>query len=245
MTNTVATTTDGATAVPFWNDPTKRGLVFQALALLSVAGIGYYLFTNTQANLARQNIATGFGFLGRESGFVAACATLASSDVNLCLVPEAPFTLDAVTAFLERRLERKSHAVVVVAEGAGQELVAADGSDASGNRKLGDIGVFLKLAIQRHFSRGERRVSVKYIDPSYTIRSAPASADDSVFCFQLAGNAVHAAMSGRTAMVVGLLNGQFVHIPLQEAVRERKKIDPEGALWQSVLDNTGQPASLV
>jgi len=183
--------------------------------------------------------------MGRESGFVAAYGTLASSDVNLCLVPEIPFTLEAVLAFIEKRLARKSHAVIVVAEGAGQKLVETDGTDASGNRKPGDIGVFLKVAVQRHFSNSTMPVSVKYIDPSYMIRSAPASADDSAFCFQLGGNAVHAAMAGRTAMVVGLLNGRFVHVPVEEAVRERKKIDPEGPLWQNVLDNTGQPATLV
>ncbi len=202
----------------------------------------------TCAHNEAKGIRNGIGLvklMGRESGFVAAYATLASSDVNLCLVPEVPFTLEAVLSFLEQRLERKSHAVIVVAEGAGQELVSAKGADASGNRKLGDIGIFLKKAILGHFGETAMEVGVKYIDPSYTIRSAAASADDSVFCFQLAGNAVHAAMAGRTAMVVGLCNGHFVHIPLQEAVRKRKKIDPKGALWQSVLDNTRQPAALV
>ena len=202
----------------------------------------------TCAHNEAKGIRNGIGLvklMGRESGFVAAYATLASSDVNLCLVPEVPFTLEAVLSFLEQRLERKSHAVIVGAEGAGQELVSAKGADASGNRKLGDIGIFLKKAILGHFGETAMEVGVKYIDPSYTIRSAAASADDSVFCFQLAGNAVHAAMAGRTAMVVGLCNGHFVHIPLQEAVRKRKKIDPKGALWQSVLDNTRQPAALV
>lgn len=183
--------------------------------------------------------------MGRESGFVAAYATLASSDVNLCLVPEVRFKLETALAHLERRLKEKNHAVIVVAEGAGQELLSVEGEDASGNRKLGDIGVFLKEKILGHFRGKSIPVTVKYIDPSYTIRSAAASADDSVFCFQLAENAVHAAMAGRTAMVVGLISGRFVHVPVQEAVRDRKKIDPAGALWQSVLDNTRQPASLV
>ncbi|MDP6523917.1 MAG: ATP-dependent 6-phosphofructokinase [Kiritimatiellia bacterium] len=178
--------------------------------------------------------------MGRQSGFVAAYATLASSDVNLLLVPEVPFTLESVLKFLEKRLKRKSHAVIVVAEGAGQDLAGASGQDASGNTLFGDIGLFLKNAIEEHFRQISEPVSVKYIDPSYIIRSAPASADDSVFCFQLAENAVHAAMSGRTEMVIGFWNGHFVHVPVSEAVASRKKIDPAGALWQSVLDNTGQ-----
>ncbi len=178
--------------------------------------------------------------MGRESGFIAAHATLASSDVNLVLVPEVPFALDAVMGFLEERMRTKSHAVIVVAEGAGQELVRASGHDRSGNKALGDIGLFLKSAITEHFRDTATPVSVKYIDPSYTIRSERATPDDSVFCFQLAENAVHAAMTGRTGMVVGLLNGRFVHIPVAKAVESRKRIDPMGSLWSSVLNNTGQ-----
>jgi len=182
--------------------------------------------------------------MGRESGFVAAYATLASSDVNLVLVPEVPFTLKKVLSFLQNRLAKKSHAVIVVAEGAGQDLVPSEGTDASGNRKLGDIGLFLKKAITEHFRNLLKPAAVKYIDPSYTIRSAPANADDSVFCFRLAENAVHAAMAGKTAMVVGLWNGHYVHVPMEKAVESRNKIDPSGPLWQSVLDNTGQPVNL-
>jgi 6-phosphofructokinase 1 len=201
----------------------------------------------TAAHMESKGALNGIGLvklMGRQSGFVAAYASLASSDVNLVLVPEVPFTLQKVLAFLQDRLARKSHAVVVVAEGAGQDLVPAEGTDASGNRKLGDIGVFLKKAIADHMKKAGMPASVKYIDPSYTIRSAPASPDDSVFCFQLAENAVHAAMSGRTATVVGLWNGHFVHVPMEKAVASRKRIDPTGSLWQSVLENTGQPAVL-
>jgi 6-phosphofructokinase 1 len=182
--------------------------------------------------------------MGRESGFVAAYAALASSDVNLVLIPEAPFTPARLFAFLEERLARKSHAVIVAAEGAGQDLVAGAGADASGNRRMGDIGIFLKERIQAHFAPSANPATVRYIDPSYTIRSAPASADDSVFCFELARNAVHAAMSGRTAMVVALWNGCFVHVPMAKAIAARKTIDLAGPLWQSVLDNTGQPAAM-
>jgi len=179
--------------------------------------------------------------MGRESGFIAAYATLASSDVNLVLVPEVPFTLDQVLVFLEQRLKQKSHAVIVVAEGAGQDLASVEGTDPSGNRNLGDIGVFLKDVIKQHFRDTPLHVGVKYVDPSYTIRSAQATADDSVFCFQLAEDAVHAAMAGRTGMVVGLWNGRFVHVPVEKSVSVRKQIDPRGSLWQSVLSNTGQP----
>jgi 6-phosphofructokinase 1 len=128
-----------------------------------------------------------------------------------------------------------------VAEGAGQDLISAEGTDRSGNRKLSDIGLFLKDAIVEHFRETDQAVGMKYVDPAYTIRSAQATADDSVFCFQLAENAVHAAMAGRTGMVVGLWNGRFAHVPVEKSVSERKQIDPRGSLWQSVLSNTGQP----
>jgi 6-phosphofructokinase 1 len=183
--------------------------------------------------------------MGRESGCVAAYAALASSDVNLVLIPEVPFSLPKLLAFLEQRLARKSHAVVVVAEGAGQDLLPPVGTNVSGNKEFGDVGLFLRKAIVGHFQTPGNRANVKYIDPSYTIRSAPANADDSVFCFQLAENAVHAAMSGRTAMVVALWNGHFVHVPIDLAVASRKRVDPAGHLWQSVLDNTGQPINML
>jgi 6-phosphofructokinase 1 len=201
----------------------------------------------TGAHMEAKGVRNGIGIvklMGRESGFIAAYATLASSDVNLVLIPEIRFSLEKVFAYLEERIVRKRHAVIVVAEGAGQEHIPAEGTDASGNKKLGDIGLFLKSAITEYFSRRKIPGKVRYIDPSYTIRSAPATPEDSVFCFQLAENATHAAMSGRTGMVVGIWNGHFVHIPTQLSVKDRKKIDKSGLLWQSVLDNTGQPREL-
>jgi len=216
---------------------TERTFGFETAVALSQVPIA-------GAHMEAKGVENGVGLvklMGRESGFVAAYATLASSDVNLLLVPEVPFSLDRVLSFLEERLARKAHAVIVVAEGAGQNLVPGEGKDASGNPKLGDIGPFLKERIASHFRGAGRKISVKYIDPSYTIRSAPASADDSVYCFQLGLNAVHAAMSGRTGMVVGYWNGHHVHVPMAKAVEKRKRIDPAGSLWTSVLDNTGQP----
>ena len=199
------------------------------------------------AHMEAKGVRNGIGIvklMGRESGFIAAYATLASSDVNLVLIPEISFSLEKVFAYLEERISRKRHAVIVVSEGAGQEYIPGEGTDASGNKKLGDIGLFLKTAITEYFLSRNIPITVRYIDPSYIIRSAPATPEDSVFCFQLAGNAVHAAMSGRTGMVVGIWNGHFVHVPMQLSVRDRKKIDTSDLLWQSVMDNTGQPGDL-
>ncbi len=199
------------------------------------------------AHMESKAVQNGIGLvklMGRESGFIAAYASLASSDVNLVLLPEIRFSLAKVMDYLERRLERKSHAVIVVAEGAGQEHFNEGGKDLSGNKKLGDIGLFLRSAIREHFRGIDTPVNVKYIDPSYIIRSVPANADDSVFCFQLAEMSVHAAMSGRTEMVVSNWNGHFVHVPTRLMVRERKKVDTSGLLFMSLLDNTGQPHDL-
>ena len=219
---------------------TERTFGFETAVAMSQVPI-------TGAHMEAKGVKNGIGIvklMGRESGFIAAYATIASSDVNLVLIPEAPFSLKKVFAYLEERIITKRHAVVVVAEGAGQEHVPAEGADASGNKRLGDIGLFLKTAITEYFEKRDIPITVKYIDPSYIIRSAPATPDDSVLCFQLAENAIHAAISGRTGMVVGIWNGHFVHIPIQLSIKERKKIDPSNLLWQSVLDNTGQPRNL-
>jgi 6-phosphofructokinase 1 len=190
--------------------------------------------------------------MGRHSGFIACFASLAQSDVNFCIIPETPFELEGpggLLAALEKRLSRRGHAVIVVAEGAGQDLirntmVREKKTDASGNVKLKDVGLFLRENIEEYFRMRSIPVNIKYIDPSYLIRSVAANAIDSVFCGQLARNAVHAAMTGRTEMVVGNWKNSFVHVPISTAVSTRKKVDPHHGLWRSVLETTGQ-SSLV
>jgi 6-phosphofructokinase 1 len=184
--------------------------------------------------------------MGRHSGFIACHASLATSHVNFTLIPEVPFDLDGehgLLAALKRRLDARQHAVIVVAEGAGQRLLenAGAGRDASGNVRLGDIGTFLVGRINEHFARNHWETTVKYIDPSYIIRSVPANPADSVFCWRLASNAVHAGMCGKTQLVIGQWHGRLVHVPIAAAVARRKQVDPKGDLWRSVLESTGQP----
>ena len=183
--------------------------------------------------------------MGRDSGLIAANASLANSDVNFCLVPEVPFRLEPFLLALKERLENRSHAVIVVAEGAGQDLMSAtDAHDASGNVKFRDIGLFLKDKITDYFKQSGFEINLKYIDPSYTIRSMPANPHDSVFCLLLGHNAVHAGMAGKTDMLVGYWNGEYTHVPIPLAVSKRKRIDPRGRLWSSVLESTGQPPDM-
>jgi 6-phosphofructokinase 1 len=199
------------------------------------------LAANAEAEAARNGIGL-VKLMGRDSGFIAAYSALVNNHVNFCLVPEVPFALEKFLSALRQRLERRSHAVVVVAEGAGQDLLAKSGErDASGNVRYGDIGVFLRNAITDYFKRSGTAITLKYIDPSYTIRSVPATAHDSAFCLLLGQNAVHAGLSGRTNMVVSFWNHHFTHVPISLAVSERKKIDPEDTLWTSVITSTGQP----
>jgi len=180
--------------------------------------------------------------MGRESGFIAAFATLANSEVNFCLIPEVPFSLPAFLKALEARLKNRGHALIVVGEGAGQYLMAnRHEKDASGNVRFGDIGIFLKEQINSYFKKTGMEVNLKYIDPSYTIRSMPANARDSTFCLLLGHNAVHAGLAGRTNMVVGFWKNEFTHLPIPAAVAQRKKIDPRGRLWSNVIESTGQP----
>ena len=147
---------------------------------------------------------------------------------------------------MKRRLEKKHHALIVVAEGAGQNLFddKTIEKDASGNIKYNDIGVYLRDTIKTEFKIQDFRFNMKYIDPSYIIRSSPANANDSLFCNILAQNAVHAAMSGKTGFVVGYWNTHFTVLPIPMAVEKRKKISTEGELWSNVIETTGQPKKL-
>lgn len=189
--------------------------------------------------------------MGRHSGFIAAHATLANNDVNFCLVPEVPFQLDGESGFLRaliRRLHDKHHAVIVVAEGAGQSLLTQEGApvrDRSGNVRLKDVGGFLQNEIERHLGAFGIESTLKYIDPSYTIRSLPANSVDAEFCLVLGQHAVHAGLTGRTNMAVGYWNRHFTHIPLSLVVSESRRLNPNGEVWQRVLESTGQPAGMV
>jgi 6-phosphofructokinase 1 len=199
---------------------------------------------HTEATGARNGIGL-VKLMGRDSGFIAADSTLVNSQVNFCLVPESPFTMSGFLRSLEERVKERGHAVIVVAEGAGQELMESrQECDASGNAKLGDIGIHLRDAIRGHFASTGMEINLKYIDPSYIIRSQPANSHDSAFCLLLGHSAVHAGMSGRTGMVVGFWNHRFTHVPLATATGRRKKIDPEGRLWNNVLASTGQPREM-
>jgi len=202
----------------------------------------------TSAHIEAQGARNGIGLvklMGRESGFIAVYAALAHSDVNFCLIPEVPFTLEGFLKTLRERLEKRGHAVIVVAEGAGQDLMEKTGErDASGNIRFQDIGIFLRDQIHAYFKRTGTEISLKYIDPSYTIRSIPADANDSAFCLLLGQNAVHAGMAGRTNMLVGVWSNEFTHVPIPMAVSKRKKVDPEGWIWNSVLTITGQPKEM-
>lgn len=183
--------------------------------------------------------------MGRHAGFIAAAATVASQDVNFCLIPESPFVLDGgggLLSALERRLAKKSHAVLVVAEGAGQELLGATGErDASGNLKLQDIGMFLRDRINQYFRSRGIDMTLRYFDPSYQIRGRPANTEDAVLCDRMGRHAVHAAMAGKTGLVISYHNGQFLHVPISVIAQGSKRVDLDGELWRAVLSSTGQP----
>ena len=184
--------------------------------------------------------------MGRGSGFIAANAALALAEVNFVLIPEVPFGLEGpngLYALVEDRLRKRDHAVIIVAEGAGQEYVkdASGKKDESGNPALGDIGIFLKDSIKGYFKKTDLYVNIKYIDPSYMVRSCTANAHDAIYCIQLAQNAVHAGMAGKTGIIIGQWNGHFTHVPINVATSRRKMLSPEDPLWLSVLEATGQP----
>lgn len=206
----------------------------------------------TQAIISAHNESSGYPngiglikLMGRYSGFIAATAALAQQNVNFVLIPEIDFDLDGPRGFLqalETRLKLRQHAVIVVAEGAGQKFFKNNEVkyDESGNVRLQDIGLFLKAEIGRYFKERRMEINLKYIDPSYMIRSLPACAKDHVFCSFLGRDAVHAGMAGKTRLLVGYWNEQFVHVPLSASAGKRKQVDPGGKLWQNVIQATGQ-----
>ena len=206
----------------------------------------------TAAHAEARSYPNGIGLvrlMGRDSGFIAAGASLASQEVNFVLIPEVPFALDGEGGLLQtlkRRLARKGHAVVVVAEGAGQDLMGIHSAhrDASGNILHKDIGPFLRERIMEFFKAAGIPVNMKYLDPSYLIRGIPANSDDSILCDLFARNAVHAAMAGKTNVIVGHQN-TFIHVPTVLATQQRQKVNPEGVLWNSVLSATGQPVRMI
>lgn len=201
------------------------------------------------AHVEAKGVLRGIGLvklMGRHSGYITANAALASSHPNFCLIPEVPFALEGSGGLLdlvEQRLRSRAHALIVVAEGAGQHYFKDQpvARDASGNAKLGDIGTYLRDRLNAHFHQRGLAPPVRYIDPSYLIRSAPANPADALFCARLAQNAVHAAMAGKTAMLVGYWHGVMTHVPLAALENERQTINPNGELWFNVLETTGQP----
>lgn len=202
----------------------------------------------TSAHIEASDAVNGIGLvrlMGRQSGFIAAGTTLASGEVNFCLIPEVRFELEGENGLLEslkKRLQSRGHAVIVVAEGAGQSFLAdSKRTDSSGNKKLGNIGIYLQEEINSYFKKEGMEANLKYIDPSYIIRSTPPNPNDSIYCERLGTNAVHAAMAGKTRILVSLYNNTFVHIPINMAIRTRNTVNPEGALWRDVLESTRQP----
>jgi 6-phosphofructokinase 1 len=206
----------------------------------------------TAAHMEANSQINGVGLvkvMGRESGFIAAHTALASHEVNFVLIPEVPFELDGPNGFLhhlEERLKNRKHAVILVAEGAMQDqLIREVKTDAGGNVKMEDVGTYLRDRINEYFEEKQIEINLKYIDPSYIIRSSPAAPIDSVYCERLGNAAVHAAMAGKTKVIIGLVNNEFVHLPMKVAVSQRSRVDPEGNLWRDTLDATHQPILMV
>jgi 6-phosphofructokinase 1 len=201
------------------------------------------------AHVEARNVINGIGLvklMGRHAGFIAAGASVVSQEVDFTLVPEIPFPLEGANgllAALERRLQARSHAVIVAAEGAGQHLFAQEEPrrDASGNLLHQEIGDFLKEKIKTHFAERNIPIALKYFDPSYHIRSVPANVYDRYLCDQMGRNAVHAAMAGKSGVMIGLEHGNTIHVPIPTVVSQIKKLDVSGEMWRAVLESTAQP----
>ncbi|XP_043720058.1 ATP-dependent 6-phosphofructokinase 6-like [Telopea speciosissima] len=207
------------------------------------------------AHVESESIENGVGvvkLMGRNSGFIAMYATLASRDVDCCLIPESPFYLDGpggLFEFMEKRLKEHGHMVIVIAEGAGQDLVSesmkSEQQDASGNKLLQDVGLWISEQIKDHFKkRSKLSINLKYIDPTYMIRAVPSIASDNVYCTLLAQSAVHGAMAGYTGFIVGPVNGRHAYIPFYRVTEMQNKVVITDRMWARLLSSTNQPSFL-
>src|SRR5215472_4832593 len=200
---------------------------------------------HTEARSVQNGIAL-VKLMGRHAGFLTAEATVASQEVNFTLIPEVPFRLEGqggLLTALEKRIVTREHAVIAVAEGAGQEMLGNTGSnrDPSGNVRLRDIGLFLRKKIEEWFHARKIPFVMRYFDPSYIVRSSPDNAEDAVLCDQFARHATHAAMAGKTGVVIGYLHDRFIHVPIELLATQQKRLDPDNPVWSAVLSATGQP----
>lgn len=215
----------------------QRSFGFDTAVAKAVEAVG-------AAHIEAKSAPDGIGLvqvMGRDSGFIAAHTTLSTSDVNFCLIPEIPFAIEGENGLLrnlERRLDKRGHAVILVAEGAGQNLLN------SKEKTYGKIGPFLQKVIKEYLLGRNREANIKYIDPSYIIRATPAGPADSHYCARLGANAVHAAMTGRTACIIGQWSNFLVHVPIRMATYQRKQVNSSGSLWRDVLESTRQPMLL-
>ncbi|KAI3416958.1 PFK domain-containing protein [Psidium guajava] len=208
------------------------------------------------AHVESESFENGIGLvklMGRYSGFIAMYATLASRDVDCCLIPESPFYLEGpggLFEYIERRLKENGHMVIVIAEGAGQELLAEsmhsmEQADASGNKLLQDVGLWISQKIKDHFSRMQKMaINLKYIDPTYMIRAIPSNASDNVYCTLLAHGAIHGAMAGYTGFAIGPVNGRHAYIPFYPIIERQNKVVITDRMWARLLSSTNQPSFL-
>jgi 6-phosphofructokinase 1 len=197
---------------------------------------------HTEARSVQNGIAL-VKLMGRHAGFLTAEATVASQEVNFTLIPEVPFRLEGFLKALEQRIVKRGHAVIAVAEGAGQELLGNTGKerDPSGNVRLRDIGLFLREKIEEWFKARNIPFVMRYFDPSYIVRSSPDNAEDAVLCDAFARHAAHAAMAGKTGVVIGYLHDLFIHVPIELLATQQKRLHPDSPVWSAVLSATGQP----
>ncbi|KAF3531932.1 hypothetical protein DY000_02038431 [Brassica cretica] len=207
------------------------------------------------AHVEAESIENGIGvvkLMGRYSGFIAMYATLASRDVDCCLIPESPFYLEGeggLFEYIEKRLKESGHMVLVIAEGAGQDLMSKSMEsmtlkDASGNKLLNDVGLWLSQSIKDHFNQKKMVMNLKYIDPTYMIRAVPSNASDNVYCTLLAQSAVHGAMAGYTGYVSGLVNGRQTYIPFYRITEKQNHVVITDRMWARLLSSTNQPSFL-
>ena len=149
-------------------------------------------------------------------------------------MPEKSFSVDALLRYVNEKLDEKDHCILVVAEGVNTRVVDGNGPVTVD----GDVGPWLCAQLKANLES----ISLKYVDPSYAVRSAPSNAADTIFCSRLAQHAAHGALGGSTAFAVGTVNTHYVEIPLQDFANRAAVCAVTGRIFGDLVRSTGQPA---
>jgi 6-phosphofructokinase 1 len=143
------------------------------------------------------------------------------------LIPEHPFDIQALCAYVEERFKTRYSPIIVVAEGAvpaeGGDMTLVSGEkDAFGHVRLGGIGERLASEIESRTGKEARAVVL-----GHTQRGGTPTAFDRWLATRFGLQAVDAVAEGDFGKMVALRGTKIIRVPLIEGTGELKLVSPE------------------